>query len=129
MFQIVSATHMNPDGTNALNLFCNIFIIRFICEIGTPYFQDKYFPGGTIPDADGLLKLLDDGGFEWLYMNLPDRNPDYLPQAAQLWVGPMAATLEDCVKRGELEPVLNQNGSVLFRRTKPSPAPSVVIRR
>ena len=62
-------------------------------------------------------------------MNLPDRNPDYLPQAALLWTGAMAATLEDCVKRGELEPVLNQNGSVLVRRTKTSPTPSVVIRR
>ena len=99
------------------------------CEIGTPFFQDKYFPGGTIPDADGLLKLLDDGGFEWIYMNLPDRNPDYLPQAAQLWTGAMAKTLEDCTARGELESVLNRNGSVLFRRAKQAPKPSVIIRR
>ena len=99
------------------------------CEIGTPFFQDKYFPGGAIPDADGLLKLLDDGGFEWLYMNLPDRNPDYLPQAALLWTGPMAAALEDCLARGELEPVLNRGGSVLFRRAKRPPTPSVIIRR
>ena len=99
------------------------------CEIGTPFFQDKYFPGGAIPDADGLLKLLDDGGFEWLYMNLPDRNPDYLPQAALLWTGPMAAALEDCLARGELDPVLNRGGSVLFRRAKRPPTPSVIIRR
>ena len=26
------------------------------CEIGTPFFQDKYFPGGKIPDADGLMR-------------------------------------------------------------------------
>ena len=99
------------------------------CEIGTPFFQDKYFPGGTIPDADGLLKLLDDGGFEWLCMNLPERNPDYLPQAAQLWTGAMATTIEDCLARHELEPVLNRNGSILFRRTKQAPKPSVIIRR
>ena len=90
------------------------------CEIGTPFFQDKYFTGGAIPDADGLLKLLDDGGFEWLCVNLgaPDRNPDYLPQAAMLWTGAMAKTLADCRARNALEPVLELDGAAVFRRTK-----------
>ena len=72
------------------------------CEIGTPFFQDKYFPGGKIPDADGLLKLLDDGGFVCLYARPPDRNPDYLPQAAVLWADDMRAALDALVKRGAL---------------------------
>ena len=90
------------------------------CEIGTPFFQDKYFAGGAIPDPDGLLKLLDDGGFEWLCVNLgaPDRNPDYLPQAAMLWTGAMAKTLADCRARNALEPVLELDGAAVFRRTK-----------
>ena len=73
------------------------------CEIGTPFFQDKYFPSGKIPDADGLLKLLDDGGFTCLYIRPPDRNPDYLPQAAELWTNDMAASLNALVKRGALK--------------------------
>ena len=73
------------------------------CEIGTPFFQDKYFPGGNIPDADGLLKLLDDGGFTCLYIRPPDRNPDYLPQAAALWADDMQASLAALVKRGSLQ--------------------------
>ena len=72
------------------------------CEIGTPFFQDKYFPGGKIPDADSLLKLLDDGGFTCLYLRPPDRNPDYLPQAADLWTNDMAVSLDELVKRGSL---------------------------
>ena len=72
------------------------------CEIGTPFFQDKYFPDGRIPDADGLLKLLDDGGFTCLYARPPERNPDYLPQAASLWGNSLQASLDALVKRGSL---------------------------
>lgn len=88
------------------------------CEIGTPFFQDKYFPGGTIPDADGLLKLLDDGGFACLYIRPPDRNPDYLPQAANLWVNDMAASLDALVKRGALKREPVPGGAELFTRIR-----------
>ncbi len=87
------------------------------CEIGTPYFQDKYFPGGTIPDADGLLKLLDDGGFTCLYVRPPDRNPDYLPQAAVLWTDDFRASLEALVKRGSLRREPMPGGAELFTRS------------
>ena len=86
------------------------------CEIGTPFFQDKYFPGGKIPDADGLLKLLDDGGFTCLYVRPPDRNPDYLPQAASLWTGEFDAALDSLVKRGLLVPEPLPGDAVLFVR-------------
>ena len=88
------------------------------CEIGTPFFQDKYFTGGTIPDADGLLKLLDDGGFACLYIRPPDRNPDYLPQAANLWVKDMAASLNALVKRGALKREPMPGGAELFTRIR-----------
>jgi hypothetical protein len=88
------------------------------CEIGTPFFQDKYFSGGTIPDADGLLKLLDDGGFACLYIRPPDRNPDYLPQAANLWVKDMAASLNALVKRGALKREPMPGGAELFTRIR-----------
>ena len=84
------------------------------CEIGTPFFQDKYFPGGTIPDADGLLKLLDDGGFTCLYIRPPDRNPDYLPQAADLWTDDIASSLDALVKRGSLRREPMPGGAELF---------------
>jgi len=88
------------------------------CEIGTPFFQDKYFTGGRIPDADGLLKLLDDGGFSCLYVRSPDRNPDYLPQAADLWTQDFSESLEMLVNRGALagEPLPGE--AVLFVRRK-----------
>ena len=88
------------------------------CEIGTPFFQDKYFPGGRIPDADGLLKLLDDGGFACLYIRPPDRNPDYLPQAAELWTDDMAASLDALVKRGALRREPMPGGAELFMRIR-----------
>ena len=91
------------------------------CEIGTPFFQDKYFPGGAIPDSDGMLKLLDDGGFVCVYVRLPDRNPDYLPQVAELWEPRFYAVLDDLVNRGELVPVPEQmpDGTALLLRRKP----------
>ena len=86
------------------------------CEIGTPFFQDKYFPGGKIPDADGLLKLLDEGGFSCLYACSPDRNPDYLPQAAALWTKDFNDALEILVKSGRLMPEPLPGDAVLFVR-------------
>jgi hypothetical protein len=86
------------------------------CEIGTPFFQDKYFTGGKIPDAHGLLKLLDDGGFTCLYVRPPDRNPDYLPQAAVLWTREFDAALDPLVKRGLLIPEPLPGDAVLFVR-------------
>ena len=86
------------------------------CEIGTPFFQDKYFPGGKIPDADGMLKLLDGGGFSCLYVRPPDRNPDYLPQAAELWQDDFNAVLDALVKRGELRRETMPGGAGLFVR-------------
>jgi len=86
------------------------------CEIGTPFFQDRYFPGGKIPDADGLLKLLDDGGFTCLYVRSPDRNPDYLPQAAELWMDDFNASLDALVKRGLLVPEPMPGDAYLFVR-------------
>ena len=91
------------------------------CEIGTPFFQDKYFPGGKIPDADGLLKLLDDGGFACLYVRPPDRNPDYLPQAAELWIGDFDAALDSLVKRGQLIPEPMPGDATLFTREAKPP--------
>ena len=91
------------------------------CEIGTPFFQDKYFPGGKIPDADGLLKLLDDGGFACLYVRPPDRNPDYLPQAAILWIGDFDAALDSLVKRGQLIPEPMPGDATLFTREAKPP--------
>ena len=91
------------------------------CEIGTPFFQDKYFPGGKIPDADGLLKLLDDGGFACLYVRPPDRNPDYLPQAAGLWIGDFDAALDSLVKRGQLIPEPMPGDATLFTREAKPP--------
>ncbi len=88
------------------------------CEIGTPFFQDKYFPGGRIPDADGLLKLLDDGGFTCLYIRPPKQNPDYLPQAAELWTNDMAASLDALVKRGALRSEPMPGGAELFTRIR-----------
>lgn len=88
------------------------------CEIGTPFFQDKYFPGGTIPDADGLLKLLDDGGFACLYIRPPAQNPDYLPQAAELWADDMAASLDELVKRGSLGREPMPGGAELYTRIR-----------
>ena len=88
------------------------------CEIGTPFFQDKYFPGGKIPDADGLLKLLDDGGFSCLYMRPPERNPDYLPQAAVLWTGDLKASLDSLAKRGNLRREPMPGGAELFVRSR-----------
>ena len=88
------------------------------CEIGTPFFQDKYFPGGRLPDADGLLKLLDDNGFTCLYIRPPDRNPDYLPQAAELWINDMAASLDALVKRGSLKREPMPGGADLFTRIR-----------
>ena len=87
------------------------------CEIGTPFFQDKYFPVGKIPDADGLLKLLDDGGFTCLYVRPPERNPDYLPQAAVFWTDDLQTSLESLVKRGSLlcEPM--PGGAELYTRS------------
>ena len=87
------------------------------CEIGTPFFQDKFFPGGKIPDADGLLKLLDDGGFTCLYVRPPGLNPDYLPQAAALWTGDMQASLESLVKRGSLRREQMPGGAELYTRS------------
>ncbi|MBR3688230.1 MAG: hypothetical protein IKL85_04065, partial [Lentisphaeria bacterium] len=88
------------------------------CEIGTPFFQDKYFPGGKIPDADGLLKLLDDGGFTCLYIRPPEQNPDYLPQAAGLWADDMRASLDDLVKRGSLSHEPMPGGAGLYTRIR-----------
>ena len=88
------------------------------CEIGTPFFQDRYFPGGKIPDADGLLKLLDDGGFICLYVRQPDRNPDYLPQAAALWTDDMRAALDALVKRGSLACEPMPGGAELYTRIR-----------
>ncbi len=88
------------------------------CEIGTPFFQDKYFPGGKIPDADGLLKLLDDGGFTCLYIRPPEQNPDYLPQAAELWADDMHAALETLVKRGALQREPMPGGAKLYTRIR-----------
>ena len=84
------------------------------CEIGTPFFQDKYFPGGKIPDADGLLKQLTEGGFSCLYVRPPDRNPDYLPQAAALWVNDLHTSLETLVKRGALKRGEMPGGAELY---------------
>ena len=86
------------------------------CEIGTPFFQDRYFPGGAIPDADGMLKLLDEGGFTCLYVRPPDRNPDYLPQAADVWTDQFFATLDALVKRGDLAPEDMPGGATLLVR-------------
>ena len=88
------------------------------CEIGTPFFQDKYFPGGKIPDADGLLKLLDDGGFTCLYIRPPEQNPDYLPQAAELWADDMHAALETLVKCGALQREPMPGGAKLYTRIR-----------
>lgn len=88
------------------------------CEIGTPFFQDKYFPGGKIPDPDGLLKMLDDNGFTCLYIRPPDRNPDYLPQAAELWTNDMAASLDALVNRGALQREPMPGGAELFTRIR-----------
>ena len=88
------------------------------CEIGTPFFQDKYFPGGKIPDADGLLKLLDDGGFTCLYIRPPEQNPDYLPQAAELWADDMHAAMDALVKRGALQREPLPGGAELYTRIR-----------
>ena len=87
------------------------------CEIGTPFFQDKHFPGGKIPDADGLLKLLDDGGFTYLYVRPPDRNPDYLPQAAVLWTQDFNAALDRLVEQRRLVPEPLPGDAYLFTRS------------
>ena len=91
------------------------------CEIGTPFFQDKYFPGGTIPDANDLLKLLDDNGFTCLYARPPDRNPDYLPQAAELWADDMKTSLDALVKRGSLGREPMPGDATLFTREAKPP--------
>ena len=88
------------------------------CEIGTPFFQNKYFPGGAIPDADGMLKMLDEGGFICLYVRQPDRNPDYLPQAADVWTDQFFATLDALVQRGDLVPEEMPGGAALLVRRK-----------
>ena len=88
------------------------------CEIGTPFFQDKYFPGGAIPDADEMLKMLDEGGFTCLYVRPPDRNPDYLPQAADVWSEDFYATLDALVKRGDLTPEEMPGDATLLVRRK-----------
>ena len=88
------------------------------CEIGTPFFQDKYFHGGKIPDADGLLKLLDDGGFTCLYIRPPELNPDYLPQAAALWADDMQASLDALVKHGSLVCEPMPGGAELYTRIR-----------
>ena len=88
------------------------------CEIGTPFFQDKYFPGGKIPDADGLLKLLDENGFTCLYIRPPEQNPDYLPQAAELWADDMRTSLDALVKRGSLGREPMPGGAELYTRIR-----------
>jgi hypothetical protein len=88
------------------------------CEIGTPFFQDKYFAGGKIPDADGFLKLLDDGGFSCLYMCPPDNSPDYLPQAADLWKDDFQAVLDTLVKQNKLKREPVPGGAELFTRVR-----------
>ncbi|MBP5586112.1 MAG: hypothetical protein J6Y92_07155 [Lentisphaeria bacterium] len=88
------------------------------CEIGTPFFQDKYFPGGKIPDADSLLKLLDDGGFTCLYVRPPEHNPDYLPQAAAFWTDDMRTALDALVKRGDLASETMPGGAELYTRVR-----------
>ena len=88
------------------------------CEIGTPFFQEKHFPGGMIPDADGLLKLLDDGGFVCLYMCPPEKNPDYLPQAAALWTDNLKSSLETLVKTGRLSREPMPGGAELYTRIR-----------
>jgi hypothetical protein len=97
------------------------------CEIGTPFFQDMYFPGGKIPDADGLLNLLDEGGFICLYVRPPDRNPDYLPQAAALWTKEFDAALNSLVKRGRLVPESLPGDAVLFVREDKSSTAAVSV--
>ena len=86
------------------------------CEIGTPFFQDRNFPGGKIPDADDMLKMLDEEGFTCLYVRPPDRNPDYLPQAADVWVDDFYTTLDALVKRGALLPEEMPGGATLLVR-------------
>jgi hypothetical protein len=88
------------------------------CEVGTPFFQEKYFPGGKIPDADGLLKLLDDGGFACLYICPPEKNPDYLPQAAVLWIDELKTSLETLVSLGRLGCEPMPGGAELYSRIR-----------
>jgi len=88
------------------------------CEIGTPFFQDKYFAGGKIPDADGLLKLLDDGGFSCLYLCPAEQNPDYLPQADDLWKDDFQAALDTLVKRNDLKREALPGGAELLTRIR-----------
>ena len=87
------------------------------CEIGTPFFQDKYFPGGKIPDPDGFLKLLDDGGFVCVYMQAPKNNPDFLPQVAEVWTDKFNAVLDALVKRGSLKREQLPGDAELFTRS------------
>ena len=63
-----------------------------------------------------MLKMLDDGGFTCLYVRPPDRNPDYLPQAADFWTGDFYATLDALVKRGDLVPEGLPGGATLLVR-------------
>ena len=47
-------------------------------------------------------------------MRPPDRNPDYLPQAAALWVNDLHTSLETLVKRGALKREEMPGGAELY---------------
>lgn len=85
------------------------------CEVGTPFFQEKWLAGGRIPDADELHRLFLERGVTAVYLRLPEGNPDLLPRYAIRWLEPAALRMNELCASGRAKIVHAFGKSALYR--------------
>ncbi len=85
------------------------------CEVGTPFFQEKWLEDGRIPDADALHRLFLERGVTAVYLRLPEGNPDLLPRYAIRWLEPAALRMNELCASGRAKIVHAFGKSALYR--------------
>jgi len=92
------------------------------CEIGTPCFQDKYFPSGVIPSKDDLYDMLVRQDISMVFLRMPENNPDYLPQYSDVWFPVLWDALSRLVKEDKLTAQALPGPALLYIRRDCLPA-------
>lgn len=82
-------------------------------ELGTPFFQEKYFT--PMPrSADEMMKILRDNKFAYLLVGLPRKHPDRLPGYEEK-MACMYYYIGEAARKKELEALWSYEGYVLYK--------------
>lgn len=88
------------------------------CLIATPFFQDKFFPDGFIPNKDVFLKEMKEHGFSMVYFCDAENNPDMQPEFQLLWKDELQNVLNELVNDKQMQVYQIQGNTTLYVLTQ-----------